>query len=40
MDLQEPYLVTKLESAERTWKELSVSFRLSAVACNKIDCQF
>ena len=24
--LQEPYLITKLESAEKTWKELSVWF--------------
>jgi len=23
--IQEPYLITKLESAEKTWKELSVS---------------
>lgn len=23
-ELQEPYLITKLESAEKTWKELSV----------------
>lgn len=26
-DMQEPYLITKLESAEKTWKELSVCSR-------------
>jgi hypothetical protein len=25
-EMQEPYLITKLESAEKTWKELSVCF--------------
>jgi len=24
VELQEPYLITKLDSAEKTWKELSV----------------
>lgn len=26
VELQEPYIITKLESAEKTWKELSVCF--------------
>lgn len=31
VELQEPYLITKLESAEKTWKELSVCMTLRAV---------
>ena len=27
VEMQEPYLITKLESAEKTWKDLSVCLK-------------
>lgn len=35
-EMQEPYLITKLESAEKTWKELSVCFMNSVITLNKL----
>lgn len=35
--MQEPYLITKLESAEKTWKELSVRFCSLSFSANAFE---
>jgi hypothetical protein len=36
-EMQEPYLITKLESAEKTWKDLSVCFgKKNVISLNKL----